>query len=241
MVILEHISRAGDVGLTVSEIARTLDLPHNSTCRIVDTLHEHGYIERREEDRRYFLTRKLLDLARPRVGDKSLAASAFEPLCRLRDLVGETAQLIVRSQNKSVVIDQVPSRQPVKVLGEVGFRVPLYSCAPGKAILAALPQSELDEFFRTVKLKQFTPTTLSTREKLTRELETIRACGYSLDRSEGMEGIHCVGAAVLDQNGYPLCGITVIGPAFRLREEHFSTVGHHCIEIAAEIQRRVLA
>lgn len=108
-------------------------------------------------------------------------------------------------------------------------------------MLAALPAAELEDFFRAVKLKQFTPTTLATREKLTNELNSIRACGYSLDRSEGMEGIHCVGVAILDQNGYPLAGITVIGPAFRLREEHFAAIGKQCIEIAADIQRRVLA
>jgi len=241
LAILESLSRAGSAGLTASEIARTLELPHNSTCRIIETLQEHGYVERRDEDRRFFLTGKLLDMARPRIGDKSLGGCALEPLCQLRDRVGETAQLAVRSQNKCVVMEQVASRQPVKVLGELGFRVPLYSCAPGKAMLAALPEAELNAFFREVKLKSFTPTTLSTRTALLGAFEKIRSCGYAVDRSEGMEGIHCVGAAILDQNGYPIAALTVIGPAFRLREEHFDTIGKHCIETAREIQRRVLA
>ena len=241
LAILELISNAGDAGMTIAEVARALSLPNNSTSRIVDTLQEHGYVSRREEDRRYFLTRKLLDLARPRVGDKSLAACAFEALCRLRDMTGETAQLTVRSQNKAVVIEQVASRQPVKVLGEIGFRVPLYSCAPGKAMLAALPKAELDGFFREVKLKKFTPTTLSTRDALLDAFQDIRDAGYAIDLSEGMEGIHCVGSAILDQNGYPIAAITVIGPAFRLRKDQFETLGKQCVQIAAEIQRRILA
>lgn len=241
LAILEVLSKAGHGGLTASEIARALNLPQNSTSRIVETIQEFGYIERRFEDRRYVLTRKLLDLARPSVGDKSLAACAFEPLCQLRDLTGETAQLLVRSQHKSVVIEQVASRQPVKVLGEIGFRVPLYSCAPGKAVLAALPASELQTFYKEVKLKRFTPTTHATRESLTRELETIRAQGYAVDLAEGLEGIHCVGAAITDAQGYPLAALTVIGPSFRLRTEHFETLGRQCIESAAAIQRRILA
>lgn len=241
LAILELLSKAGNAGLTASEIARALGLPHNSTCRIVETIQEFGYVERRFEDRRYVLTGKLLDLARPCVGDKSLAACAFEPLCQLRDKTGETAQLIVRSQNKSVVIEQVASRQPVKVLGEIGFRLPLYSCAPGKAILAALPPPELQSFFKEVKLKRFTPTTLATRETLTRDLEAIREKGYALDLSEGMEGIHCVGAAILDSKLFPIASITVIGPSFRLRPEHFAAAGQHCIDCATAIQRRILA
>jgi DNA-binding IclR family transcriptional regulator len=241
LAILELISRAGDAGMTVAEIARALELPNNSTSRIVDTLQEHNYVLRREEDRRYFLTGKLLDLARPRVGDKSLAACAFEALCKLRDQTGETAQLTVRSQHKAVVIEQVASRQPVKVLGEIGFRVPLYSCAPGKAMLAAVPKAELDEFFRAVKLKRFTPTTLSSREKLLDAFQDIRRNGYAIDLAEGMEGIHCVGSAIVDTYGYPVAAITVIGPAFRVSKDQFEALGKQCVEAAAEIQRRVLA
>lgn len=241
LLMLEVISKAGEKGLTASEIARLLELPNNSTSRIADTLQARGFVERRGEERRYFVTGKLLDLARPRVGDRSFTVAAFEPLCQLRDLTGETAQLCVRSQNKCVVIEQVASRQPVKVLGEIGFRVPLYSCAPGKAMLAALPTAELSAYFKSVTLKQFTPTTRATRELLMSDLKDAQRTGYTLDRSEGMEGIHCVGAAILDGNGYPLGGITVIGPAFRLREEHFDVVGRHCVAIAAEIGRRILA
>jgi DNA-binding IclR family transcriptional regulator len=241
LLMLEIISKAGEKGLTASEIARLLELPHNSTCRIADTLQARGFVERRGEERRYYVTGKLLDLARPRVGDKSFTVAAFEPLCELRDLTGETAQLCVRSQNKCVVIEQAGSRQPVKVLGEIGFRVPLYSCAPGKAMLAAMPASELDAFFEAVTLKQYTPTTRATRKALMADLLEARKSGYALDRSEGMEGIHCVGAAIVDANGYPVGGITVIGPAFRLREEHFEKIGKHCVAIAAEIRRRVLA
>jgi DNA-binding IclR family transcriptional regulator len=239
LAILELLSRSGDAGMTISEIARALELPNNSTSRVVETIQEFGYIERLSEGRRYVLTRKLLDIARPIVRDRSLAATAFELLCNLRDQTGETAQLIVRSQNRSVVIEQVASRQPVKVLGEIGFRVPMFSCAPGKAILAALPLAELEEYLSAVRLKQYTPTTHGTRESLLRELQRIRHCGYGVDLAEGVAGIHCVGAAILDTNGYPIAGLTVIGPSFRLREEHFEAVGAQCRACAAAIGRRL--
>jgi IclR family acetate operon transcriptional repressor len=239
LAILETLSGAGDAGLTAAELARRLEMPANSTLRILEVLEERRYVERGGEDRRYRLTGRLLDLARPQIGDRSLASVAFDALCALRDATGETAQLCVRAQNKCVIIEQAASRQSVKVLGEVGFRVPLYSCAPGKAILAGLPEAELAAFFKQVPLKQFTPSTLATREKLTAALVESRRTGYAVDRSEGMEGIHCVGAAILDRRGYPVGGITVIGPAFRLRERHFKEAGRRCAEAAAEIARRI--
>lgn len=239
LAILETLSAAGTAGLTAAEIARNLDLPANSTIRILEVLEERRYVERGGEDRRFRLTGRLLELARPRLGDRSFAALGFDALCALRDVTGETAQLCVRAQNKCVIIEQAASRHSVKVLGEIGYRVPLYSCAPGKAMLAALPPAELALFFKQVTLKQFTPSTLATREKLTAALERSRRSGYAVDRSEGMEGIHCVGAAILDPRGYPVGGITVIGPAFRLKESHFKEVGRRCAEAAADIARRI--
>ena len=134
---------------------------------------------------------------------------------------------------------QAASRQSVKVLGEIGFRVPLYSCAPGKAILAALPPAELAAFFKQVKLKRYTASTLATREALEAALAGARRSGYAVDRSEGMEGIHCVGAAIVDRRGYPVAGVTVIGPAFRLRESQFKEIGRRCAQAAAGIARRM--
>ena len=239
--ILERVSAAGERGRTASEVARALGLPHNSTSRLLETLRARVYLERAGAERRFFVTGRLLELARPRVGERSLAGEAFDALRLLRDRSGETAQLSVRSAHKCVILDQVASRRPVKVLGEIGFRVPLYSCAPGKAILAALPPDELEEFFRAVTLKRFTPTTRATRKELTADLLRARRDGYALDRSEGMDGIRCVGAAVLDANGHPLAAVTVIAPAFRLPEKMFAEAGRHCIAAAAEIRRRLLA
>jgi len=236
--VLEFLSRAGEAGATASELARGLELPHNTTARVLDVLVERGWV-RADEGRRHRLTSRLLELARPRVGDRSLAGAALEPLCRLRDATGETAQLTIRSQNKAVVLEQAASRQPVKVLGELGFRVPLYSCAPGKAILAALPKADLDAYLREVTLRRWTPSTRATRKELLRDLDQCRRRGYSLDLAEGMAGIHCVGAPVLDPNGFPLCAVTVIAPAFRLPARLFPKVGADCIAAARDLERRL--
>lgn len=234
-----RIARA-QPGMTIAEIGRSLEEPQNSVFRIVDTLHERGYVER-DDSRRYALTGKLLDLAKPKVGDKSLAACAFEALCELRDATGETAQLAVRSQHRCVLIEQAASRQPVKVLGEVRAAHSVVFLRSGKAMLAALPPHELSEFFQHITLKKFTATTLSTKRALLADLAATRERGYSLDRAEGMEGIHCVGAVVLDGNDFPVAAVTVIGPSFRLTESSFVSVGKRCIAAANAIRQRLLA
>ncbi len=240
LAILEALAENAQ-GLSVADLVRTIGLSQNSAFRITQTLHDRGYLHRRESDKRYTLSNRLFDLSRPRVHEKSLALCAHESLRELRDLTGETVQLLVRSAARGVVLEQVSGRHPVKVMGEVGMRVPLYSCAPGKAILAFLPESDLEEWLASVKLKKFTDTTLSNRRALLADLAETRARGFATDRAEGLAGIHCVGAPVFNAYEYPVAAVTVMAPVFRLPETQFAELGQHCRAAADRIRERLLS
>lgn len=240
LAILELLGRHR-AGLSLTEIARELELPVNSVFRITGTLHNRGYLQRREDDKRFVLTNKLFDLSRPQVREKSLVVCALEALKWLRDESGETTQLLACANHKMTVLEQCISSQPIKVSSTVGLQVPMYSCAPGKAVLAHLPKIETDAFFNSVKLKQYTPTTLATRSSLEADLAKTRKRGFATDIAEGLEGIHCVSAAVLDEYRYPVAALTLMAPSFRLHREQFEKLGLLCIEAAANVTRRLLA
>lgn len=240
LAILELLGRHR-AGLSLTEIARDLDLPVNSVFRIAGTLHARGYLQRREDDKRFVLTNKLFDLSRPQVREKSLVVCALESLKWLRDETGETVQLLAGVNHKMTLLEQCISTQPIKVSGTVGLQVPMYSCAPGKAVLANLPAVELEGFFAKVTLKQFTSTTLASRETLEADLVRIRKRGYSLDLAEGLEGIHCVAAPIMDEYRYPVAAITVMAPAYRLKRDQFEQTGRICLQAAENITRRLLA
>lgn len=240
LAILELLGRHR-AGLSLTEIARELDLPVNSVFRITGTLHNRGYLQRREDDKRFVLTNKLFDLSRPQVREKSLVVCALEALKWLRDASGETTQLLTSVNHKMTVLEQCISSQPIKVSSTVGLQVPMYSCAPGKAVLAHLPKHELETFFTQVNLKQFTPTTLASRPHLETDLAKTRKRGFATDLAEGLEGIHCVAAAVLDEYRYPVAAVTVMTPSFRLKRDQFDKLGRICIEAAEIVSRRLLA
>lgn len=240
LAILEILSEHR-AGMTVAEMVRALGVSQNSAFRITNTLHERGYVHRRESDKRYVLSNRLFDLSRPQVEGKSLAVCAYEALKELRNETRETAQLMVRANGKGVVLEQVVGLHAVKVMGEIGLRVPLYSCAPGKAILAWLPDEELKTWMKGARLRKFTPNTLATKEALSSDLEKTRRRGYAVDLAEGLEGIHCVGAPVLDSYEYPVAAVTVMAPSFRLAKSDFAALGAQCVAAAKAIRERLLA
>jgi DNA-binding IclR family transcriptional regulator len=228
-------------GLSLTEIARELDLPVNSVFRITGTLHNRGYLQRREDDKRFVLTNKLFDLSRPQVREKSLVVCALESLKWLRDESGETTQLLTSVNHKMTVLEQCISSQPIKVSSTVGLQVPMYSCAPGKAVLAHLPPAELDKFFAECEAQTIHADDSRHAQLLGGRSRQNRKRGFSTDIAEGLEGIHCVAAAMLDEYHYPVAAITVMSPSFRLKRDQFEKVGRMCIEAAENITRRLLA
>jgi IclR family acetate operon transcriptional repressor len=240
MAVIEAVGRNAS-GLTQAEVVQQTGCSANLVFRVLNTLVTLGYMNRQDEDRRYVLTSRLIETCQPRSMDKSLVLSAHAAMLWLRDQSRETVQLMVRASNKGLVLEQVSGLEAVQVMGRVGMQVPLYSSAPGKAILAALSESELEEWLRATELKPFTENTKATRTALLDDLERTRQRGYAEDWEEGVEGIRCVAAPILDAYQRPVGALTVMSPSKRLPQKRFREVGESCIDAAARARRELLS
>lgn len=240
LAILELVARHPR-GISAAQAARISGITPNLVFRILKTLATLGYCHQHTGTKTYTLSGRLLDLAGPQAGEQSLVVAAHAALKQLRDASGETVQLVIESGGKTIVLEQVRGTQALQVCGEVGMRAPLYSSAPGKAILAWWPEERREAWFRATTLKRFTATTLADRASLERELSTAHRLGYTVDRAEGLEGIHCVAAPILDARGTILAAVTIMAPVSRLTEETFPAAGEQCIAAARAIEATLQA
>jgi len=235
LLILELLSR-NPLGLTAAEVTRQCEITGNLVFRILKTLVAMGFATQSHDNKSYVLSSRLLSLASPRVGKKSLVVASYEILRELRDETGETVQLVIAADGKALVLEQVQGTQPLQVCGQVGMRVPMHSCAPGKAILAWWDETQRTEWYHGRVLRRYTSTTLVRRKDLEQDLAVSRERGFSIDRSEGVEGIRCVAAPILDLQRLPLAAITVMAPSTRLPDERFEFVGLRCQAAAKRIE-----
>ncbi|MFI4877085.1 MAG: IclR family transcriptional regulator, partial [Blastopirellula sp. JB062] len=180
--------------------------------------------------KRYTITNKFLLLGQPQGRQKGLVEAVIPAMRALRKATGETTQICCLVEDKNVILEQLISNHPFKYSAELGARCPAYSCAPGKAIIANLPLDEREELVGRLRLKRFTPTTITTKQAFAAELEKIKTCGFAVDHAEGLEGIHCVAAVVLDSKNYPVGSITIAGPSYRLPEDQFAELGKVVME-----------
>jgi len=240
LAILDLVARHPR-GITAAQAARASSITPNLVFRILKTLVAMGYCLQHGTTKTYSLSGKLLEMAGPQSGDQSLVLAGHEALRALRDATGETVQLLIESGGKALVLEQLRGTYALQVCGEVGLRTPLYSSAPGKAILAWWSDKRRSEWFRGRTLKSFTATTLADREPLEQELAASRARGYAVDRAEGLEGIHCVAAPILDLHGTPLAAVTIMAPVSRMPVDRFPALGEQCITAARAIEAALQA
>ena len=233
MAILEYLAHT-QRSATIAELAERLGYPSASVFRITQELAELGYLSREAATKRFSLTNKFLLLGQPQGRHQGLVEASLPALRGLRRATGETTQLCCLVETKIVILEQLVSIHPFKYSAELGARCPAYSCAPGKAMVASLPEEDREELIGRLRFKRFTSTTITDRRAFRDELKNIAALGYALDRAEGMEGIHCVAAALHDHNGFPVGSITIAAPASRLPETEFTKVG----KVVAEAARK---
>ena len=209
-------------GAKAAEIASELAVPVASAFRMLTTLVDLGYLRKDVAASTYRLSRKLLSLGYAAVDSAGLVEKSVDIMRKLRDATGETALLAVLSGTEGIVLEQTPSTQAVKVLVQVGHRFPLHTAAPGKAIMAFLPDAELQTLLKSLTLQRFTPRTITSRAALIKELAGVRRCKVAYDRGEELQDLRCVSSPILDGHGYPLAALWVSGPASRIRKADFA-------------------
>jgi len=236
--VAEYLS-SRPTGVTLTEIVAAVKIPKNSVFRITSTLLENGYVTRDENTMKFRLTRKFLVFGLASVSDEDIIGNSIEMLRKLRDVTDCTAYLGTFYGAEGVILEQAPGGHPFKVSVDLGTRFFLHSGAPGKAMLAFLPEEEREELLKQMKFVRFNERTITDKSKFRQELAKIRQCGYAVDRAEEFAGIHCVGAPIFDRSGRMVASIWISGQEVVLPANKFQKYGLIVKEHAAKISERM--
>ena len=226
-------------GMTMSETAAALKIPRNSAFRILTTLLTHQYVLREEATGRFRLSGKLLGLGCKGTGSDRLLQYCQDLLPQLRDATGETTLVGRLLDDSGVVLQQSPSKHPIKVQVEIGIRFPLHTAAPAKAILAWTDHAGREAVLTGLKFEKFTAKTITSRKAFTQSLEQCRDVGYATDIGEEVGGITCIPAPVFDFQSMPVAALWITGPDMRLPKKRIPELGEIVGNHALELSRRL--
>jgi DNA-binding IclR family transcriptional regulator len=179
----------------IREICAALDMPRSSAHALLRTLVAAGWVRTDESGTQYGIgIRALL------VGTSYLDADPYLPMITpflddLRSALDETFHVARLDGTDVVYLATRESRQYVRKTNKVGRRLPAYTTALGKALLA-------DRFGveRAIHLPDaltpLTPNTITNPTELDEALEEVRIRGYATDNEENLPGVRCFAVAL---------------------------------------------
>ncbi len=216
LALVEELKERGPCGVT--ELASGLDMGKSAVHNHLTTLQERGYIVK-QDDEMYRFGLKFLEIGGYARKSMEFYQVAEPEVQSLAAETGELANLLVEEQGMGVYLMRFKGEKAVDLDTYAGLRTNLHTTGLGKAILAYLPESRVDEIIERHGLEKETQRSIGTREELFEALEEVRERGYAIDDGERLEGLRCIAAPIKHSSGAVLGAISVSAPASRFSDE----------------------
>ncbi|WP_144901038.1 IclR family transcriptional regulator [Halobellus captivus] len=200
-------------GAGVTELADRLDIAKSTVHGHLTTLLGRGFVVKRGQE--YHLGLRFFEYGQYVRGQLDIFQSGLAAVDRLERETGEMSWLITHQNGKAIYVYGRGGKNDINVNTILGTRVHMHYNSGGKAILAHLPDDEVDRIVDRHGLPARTKNTITDRQQLTEELEAIREQGYALNLSEDLEGIQAIGVP-LTVDGEVQGALSVAGPAHRM-------------------------
>jgi IclR family acetate operon transcriptional repressor len=225
--------------VSVSAAAEHLGVARSTAHRMLSTLLAEGFVRQDPVTKSYLAGRRMLELGLAALRTLDVRAAARPQLEELRDEVGETVHLVLLEGTQILFVDSVESARAVRVGSRIGMTMPAHCTAAGKAILAALPPEDLQEYLDAMPAGM-TPRSISDPEGVRAEIELTAARGYATNFEESEDGLSAVAAAIPESSGVVRAAITMSFPAERLPPQRAAEIGEPVLRAAQAIGARLL-
>lgn len=219
--IIEYLNQSGRSGVT--EIADDLRMNKSVVHNHLATLHKRGYV-RSTVDSRYELSLKFLDLGGTVRSGMELFNISKETVKKIANETGETAILGTAENGLCVHLYRAKGNEgvdPAIIDTHVGLREHMHNSALGKAMLATYDVDRVDDVLNRHGLPQTSEQTITDREDLYNELETIRENRIAWDDEERLPGLRAVAGSITTPDDMVLGAVCVAGPKSRFSGETF--------------------
>jgi IclR family pca regulon transcriptional regulator len=168
--------RPAPMGL--SEIAKATGLPRATARRILFTLQHGGFVS--SDGKLFALTPHVLTLAGSYLRSNQLVSVLQPVLDRISAEAQEISSLAVLDGDDVVFIARA---SPARIFSggvDIGYRLPAFCTAVGRAMLGRFGDAELKEKLGAIRREALTPQTVTDPKRLVAAIAADRKQGYSL-------------------------------------------------------------
>lgn len=191
-------------------IAQQCQIPKSSVYPLLKVMHGRGWVTYYEQDHAWGLGAAAFETGSAYLRSAPLQRLGRPLLRRLSTRTLATSHLATLHGEEVLYIDKAEAPAAhVRLVTEIGVRLPAHLTAVGRAILALLPMPQLEALYARPVLTRRTGLGPLTIGSLKRELAPVRANGFAYEVGLTTHGIACLAAAVQSDDGYPIAAIGI--------------------------------
>ena len=210
-------------GLGISEISEMTSLHKSTVHRLLKTLRTYNYVYQDSRTEKYLLGTKILEISANIMDSfdvRSVARPVLEELCKT---VGEAVHLCILDGLDAVYIDKIDNEtRSIRMYSKIGKRIPIYSSASGKVLLAGESKDKLKLLADDLDFTNFTKYTIKDKESFISEISQIPKRGYAVDWFEHEDSVLCIAAPIFNLEKKIVAAISVSAGIWNLDENLFS-------------------
>lgn len=207
------------------DISTKLNMNQPTVLRYLNSLVNSNYVYQEKDTQRYGLTMKICKLGQQVSSNLGVRTIAAPYLNWLANTLNASSCLVIEKDGHALYLDLAEKPGAVlSTLQHIGKEAPLHAIASGKVLLSTFSERQLNNFIENKGLEQITPHTISTKDKLLVELESIRRCGYAIDNEECELDIRCISVPIYNYTDSIVAALSVFDLVENFSQERIKNV-----------------
>lgn len=206
-------------GMSLDALQKRLGFTRDSAVKLASNLEQRGYLERDRLTNHYQLSLKTLELSQAFIRQAALFHQSRPIIEELSRQCGETVYIAVLKEDQAVYLEQIETRQAVRVVSRFGSHLPAYCSAGGKVLLSGLTAEALTAFLKKTELVAYTPATITDRPSLQRHLKQVATQGFAVNEEELESGVDGLAAPIRNHSGQVIAAVVISAPTMRLSSD----------------------
>ena len=220
----------------VADVVTSLGIPKSTAYELMRVMAAEGLVAP-TEDGRFALGRRLHELGTGYSVQVDLLREGTRIVRELRDETGETVQLSIMDGTLMQVLLKEEGNRAVRIISNVGSRVPVNWAAAGRLLVSDLQDAPLARLLADTARPSPTGRAETDPVRLIAQIRRFRAQGYAVEIGETNDQAGCVSAPVFDALGAVVAALSVVAPEQRLHSADFTVLVAAALQKSSELTR----
>jgi DNA-binding IclR family transcriptional regulator len=215
--ILEFVAQNDFSSFSLAEIAVALDAPKSSLFPLAHTLVRREYLTYNSDTLRYSLGFKAFEIGMKYAHHTGIYDEILSEMQNIVKLCSESCNFAELKGGDALCLMKVDSPEAIRMFSAPGRRLPAYSTALGKILLADKSREEVTELYADGMIA-VTENTITNPDDLMEQLAEVRRTEIAMECEENALMIRCI-AVPIKNAGITEAALSVAVPTFRYSDE----------------------